>query len=329
MHERVLITGADGLLGSHVVRRALAQGYRVRAFLQPDRNTGTLDGLEIERLTGDLTNPADIEKAIDGCDYLIHTAASTSVWPSRSRQTWKINYDAVVNLAALVQKYKIKRFVNIGSGSSFGFGSKKSPGGEESPFLGAKYQLDYIDSKQAAQDYLLECHQRTGLPVIIVAPTYLIGEYDTKPSSGKMVIAVCRHMLPVISAGGRCIAYAGDVAQAVVNALTMGRPGECYIAGGENLSYREFFGLIAERAHTTAPRIVLPTPVIVGYAALLEMAARINQNEPMLTIPMAKISGDGHYYRSDKAIRELGLPQTGTGKAIERTIEYFKTIGYL
>lgn len=327
--EKVLVTGADGLLGSHIVRCALKAGYTVRSFLQPGRNTGTLDELPIEKFYGDLVNPQDIENALINCDYVIHAAGSTAIYPSRSPKSWHVNYDAVINLAVLVKKHNIKRLVHIGSASSFGYGTKDRPGDETSSFLGKPFKLDYLDSKKAAQDYILDQFHQNGLPVIILAPTFMIGEYDTAPGAGKMIIAICKHNLPFYSTGGKCVVDAADVAQAAVNALTMGRLGECYITGGENLTYQEFFALIAKIAQVPAPKLKIPVFLAVMFGTFLELIAKVTHKEPKLSSAMARMSGDTHFYTSQKAILDLKLPQTPPREAIQRAIAFFKSIGYL
>jgi len=329
MKAKVLVTGADGLLGSHVVRRALTSGYKVRAFIQPDRNTGSLDGLDIEYSYGDLTNSQDVHQSVDGCDYLIHTAGSTSLWPARSSKMWQINYTAVVELADAARQNNLKRFVHIGSASSFGYGTKQAPGDEESPYLGHKFELDYLDTKKAGQDYLLSQYKQTALPVIVLAPTYMIGEYDSAPGSGKMITAVVKHEVPGYSEGGKCVVYAGDVAQAAVNALEMGRLGECYITGGENLTYKEFFDLITDLANVPPIKLRIPTRLAYFLGSVMETVSKVTHKPPLITRAMAAMSGDTHFYRSSKAINELDMPQTPVSEAILRAIEYFRQIGYI
>lgn len=92
---KILITGADGMLGASVSREALSQGYAVRAMVLPNRKTTVLDGLALELVEGDLTQIAALEKAIHGCQAVINVAASTSIWPRRQSVIWEINYQGV------------------------------------------------------------------------------------------------------------------------------------------------------------------------------------------------------------------------------------------
>lgn len=329
MIEKILVTGGDGLLGSHVVRKALKDGYEVRAFIQHGRHVDVLEGLPIEKYIGDLLNKDDIAAALKGCQAVIHTAATTAVYPARAEWIWKINYGVVVDLAQAVKAAGIERFVHISSACTFGYDSLENPGDETSPYIGSKFHLDYMDSKKEAQDHLLEEYKTHNLPVIILNPTYLIGEYDTTPGSGKMVIAAAKRQVPGFASGGKCVVYVGDVAQAAVNALQMGRLGECYITGGKNISYRDFFALVAQTAGTKKLKLELPTPLVVLTGFMMEQIAKLTGKPPRLTSIMGRMSGDGHYYSSQKAIRELALPQTPPKIAIQKAVNYFREIGYL
>ena len=127
---KVLLTGADGFLGSNITRELLLQGYEVKAFHTLHRQTITLEGLPITRYMGDLLNKNDLESAIEGCDMIIHAAASTSVWPTRNAGSWKINVEGTQRIIDVALEYKIQKVVYVGTANSFGFGSKENPGDE-------------------------------------------------------------------------------------------------------------------------------------------------------------------------------------------------------
>lgn len=325
---KILLTGADGFLGSHLLRYLLKDGHKVRAFLQKTRNHSTIKGLDYEAFYGDVLNEADLDSALDDCDALIHTVANTNVWPSRDPVIWQINHESVKTISRLVLKHNLKRFIYIGTANSFGYGPKQSPGDENTPFNAGKYGLDYIDSKKASQDFLIEEYNKKGLPVVIINPSFMIGEYDTKPGSGKMVLSLMNERIPVCSKGGRCFTYVGDVAVAVVNALSMGQTGECYITGGTNLSYNEFFSLTAEIAGVKAPKICPPPIIMYTIAWIMEAIGRIRNRPPLFSQPMVMVAMDGHYYSSAKARKTLNMPETDIKIAIKKTITWFIENGY-
>lgn len=325
---KVLLTGADGFLGSHILRILMDQGYEVRAFLQKNRDHATIQGLPYEPFFGDLLNDEDIDQALEGCETLVHTVAITDIWPNRSPFQWKVNFDVVKKLASAVKEKKIQRFIHIGTANSFGYGTIDSPGDETRPYNFATFGLDYMDSKKAAQDFLLKEAKDNGLPVVIINPTFMIGEYDSKPGTGAMVVAIIQEKLSAYTDGGRCIVYVGDVATATVNAIKQGRIGECYIAGNANLNYKEFFTLISKAAGVKTPKMKLPYPLLFLSAASAELISKVTKKPPMVSIAMIRIANQQQYYSAKKAIKELDMPQTAMEIAVQKSVDWFRENGY-
>jgi len=327
---KVLITGANGFLGSHIVRELLESGYEVRAFILENTSEDSLRGMKYEAFKGNLLKSDDISAALDGCDYVIHTAAVTDVWPTKNALSWKINFEAVKNLVAEIEKKPIKRLIHVGTANSFGFGSFDRPGTEANGYTCDKYGLDYMDSKKAAQDFLLaKTAQKHPLPVVIINPTFMIGENDTKPGPGEMIISVMEGKVPGYAVGGRCFAAVKDVARACVSALEKGKIGECYITGGTNLCYKDFFSMIGKIADVRPPRWKISTFAAISFASLIEFFSWIFKKKPKLTRTMARISGDGHYYSSEKAIQELDYSISDLNKALTEAIAWYKNHGYV
>ncbi|MBL0049349.1 MAG: NAD-dependent epimerase/dehydratase family protein [Bacteroidetes bacterium] len=326
---KVLLTGADGFLGSNITRELLLQGYEVRAFHTPNRQTITLENLPIERYEGDLLNTADIEKAVEGCDVIIHAAASTSVWPTRNPNSWKINVEGTQRIIDAAIKFKISRLIYVGTANSFGYGTKESPGNETKPYLCSKYNLDYMDSKYSAQQLILNAVREKKLPAIVVNPCFMFGPYDSHPGPGAMIVSVCKNEIPGFTTGGRNYAYVKDVAQAVVNALKMGRIGECYILGNSNLSYHEIFDIISTRTHSKRIGLKIPSVFAKFYGLLNSAYGSISGHQPKVSYPLAQIACDCHYYDSSKAMRELHLKQSEIGDAVQESYDWMKDNGRL
>ncbi len=325
---KVFVTGADGLLGNHIVRELLADGYTVKALIYPGSQSRTLEGLPIERVDGDVCNVNELRQIMSDCELVIHAAASTKIWPPRAKDIWEINLNGTKNIVDIAIAQKIKRLVYVSSASSFQIGSKANPGNESQPFDGFRYKLDYIDSKYKAQEYVLQATRERGLPAVIINPTFMFGEYDTQPSSGKMIIAVYKGVLPGYSSGGKNFVYAKDVARACVNALTKGRLGECYIAGNINLSYQELFKKMAPILGVKPPSISLPNLAILLFGYLGTFMGKLLRRTPNISHATAKISCDGQYYSPEKAVFELGMPQTPIEDAIASAFNWLKTNNY-
>jgi len=325
---KVFVTGADGLLGTHIVLELLQQHYEVRVFLLPNSPSKTLDGLPIERTYGNILEPATIQKAMQGCDAVIHAAASTAMWPTRNATVRRINIDGTDNMIAAALQQNVRRFVYVGSGSSFDFGTKEKPGDENSPFTGGMYKLDYIDSKYIAQEHVLQAVRERGLPALVVAPTFMFGPHDSKPGGGQIIINVYQGKVPAFSTGGKNYVHARDVATAIVNSLKQGGVGECYLAGHENLTWQEVFTKIAIIVGVHPPSIRLP-PVLTKSVGYLSTAyGKLFRANPPINHALAIISCDGQYFSAQKAVRELNMPQTPVDTAIQESFEWLKANGY-
>jgi dihydroflavonol-4-reductase len=326
----VLVTGANGFLGSHIVQQLLRASYRVRVFILEGTSTTMFAGLDLEIITGNLLSKADLHRAISGCDYVIHTAAVTDVWPAKNVISWKINYEVVTLMYEVMSQLPIKKWIHIGTANSFGFGNMRQPGNERTPFQQGMALFDYIVSKKAAQDFLIaQHHQRPSVPIVILNPTFMIGEADRKPGSGAMIVSLLKRKVPGFTKGGRSFAPVKDVAHAAVQALTKGQPGSCYIVGGTNMTYQNFFQLVSRIANVKPPKRYIPSFLAVITAFFMELIAKIKNKPPLLTVAMARLSSQGHYYDSSKAIAELGYEMTRIETAVEEAITWFRKNGYV
>ncbi len=325
---KILLTGANGMLGSNLVPELLSRGHQVRAFLLPKTSTEYLDSLPIEFHEGNILVPEDIDKAILGCDAVIHAAANTNIDPSRSILVRKVNINGTKNIINSALKAKVKRAIFIGTANSFGFGSKKHPGNETCPYQSDKYGLDYMDSKYEAQQLVLKAVKENGLPAIIVNPTFMFGAHDSKPGSGKLIISIYNESLPGYTMGGRNYIYVKDVAVAIANALTKGKIGECYIAGNINLTYKDAFAKIAKVVGVNPPTMKFPDWAVEFYGMCGSIYGSIFNKKPNVSYPMAKISEDEHFFSSKKAVKELGMPQTKIEIGIRECFNWMKSHKY-
>ena len=326
---KILVTGADGLLGSNLVRELLSRGHQIRAFVQPGRQQITLEGLKLEKFAGNLLHEEEVIQSAEGCDAIIHCAASTAVWPIRSELINTVNINGTKNIIQAVHKNKTQRLIYVGTANSFGFGSKEQPGVEGNPYKSATYGLDYMDSKYHAMLMVLAEVRKNSLPAVVVNPTFMFGPYDSTPSSGAMIVALYKGKVPGYTKGGRNYLCAKDAAVAIANALTDGRIGECYILGNENLSYKEIFTKIASTIGVTAPSLAIPSAFAKLYGHMGSLMGKITGKAPAVSYPLSRIACDEHYYSPAKARKELGLPQTPVETGIKESFEWLKSNGYL
>jgi dihydroflavonol-4-reductase len=325
----IFLTGPDGILGNNLIPILIGRGFHVRALIQKGRNADFTESLGAQIVYGDILNQEEIAKTMAGCDYVIHAAANTNIWPTRDQMIREVNLEGTRNVIQAVLANQVKKMIHIGTANSFGFGSKKNPGDETLPYACAPYRLDYMDSKYEAQKLVLSTVKESGLQAIILNPTFMIGPFDFKPSSGQLIISVYKNKVPGYTNGGRNYVYVKDVATAITNAIEIGKVGECYILGNENLSYQEMFDKISRATGAKPIKRLIPPVGTISLGAILSVAGKIFNYNPGVSFPVARISNHEQYYSNDKAVRELGLPQTPIDLALQDAFQWLKTEQYL
>ena len=329
MKKTVLLTGANGFLGSHVARELLAREYVVRGLVRSRRRCATLDGLPIDLCEGDVLEPESVARAVVGCDAVIHAAALAQVNPARNPALWAVNEAGTQHVIQAALNANVRRFVYVGTANGFGFGSKAKPGNETVLFAGQRYGSDYMESKLAAARAVERAVREQNLPAVLVHPTFMLGALDAKPTSGQMLLELYRGRIIGYPAGGKNFVHVRDVAAATVNALTMGRLGESYIVGHENLSYQEAFGQMAGIMGIEPPRWPVPPALAQLYGYGCDAWTRLTGHPARLNSSMTAVANDGHYFSSQKAITELALPQTPIAEAIREAFDWFKQNKYV
>lgn len=325
---KVLLTGPDGVLGNNLVRKLIENDYEVRVLIQKGKTAPLIDGLNIEKEYGDILDRDDLGGIVKGCDIVIHAAAMTDTWPCRHEKYWRVNVDGTRNMIEASREAGVKRFLHIGTANSFGPGNRQSPGTEISEYSAAKYGVDYISSKYEAHKLVLEEAEK-GFDAVVLNPTFMIGPYDAKPSSGAMILAVNSGKVPGYPTGGRNFVYVKDVAAAIVSAIELGRTGESYILGNVNLNYKEIFTKMAESLGVKPPKRALPLFATLSYGALMSFFATVFRFSPSVSYPLALISTEEHFYDPLKAVTELKMPQTPIETALDDAVAWFRQNGYL
>ena len=325
---KVLVTGANGLLASNLIRELLHSGYEVRGMVRESSNLLSLKKVDVELFKGEITSHADVRKAFAGCEVVVHAAANTSQWPTNYEAYKKINVDATRLILDEAVRRNVERFIFVSSANAFNPGSKNSPGTEESPFT-TKGKSGYMRSKQVAQKLVLDEFRRSGLPAVVVNPTFMIGKYDAKPSSGQIILMAHQKSLMACPPGGKNFVHVADVARGIANAISLGKSGECYLLANENLTCREFF--VKMRMVHGHPQTLIKIPQLAVHLAgsLGSFFESISGNPAKLNSVNARLLCTDNYYSPAKAVGELNMPQTPVSHAIEDALEWFEQYGYL
>jgi len=320
---KVLLTGVTGLLGGHILKELVNRKIDVKCLYRNSIPEYLSKYNQVEFVQGDVTNYASLENAIKECTIIIHAAADTSVLPTFSKKRMEINVGGTENLIKLALKNNIDRFIYVGTANIFQSGTAEKPGNETTLNTSYKGLPQYIITKNIAHNLIEKAVKEDGLQAIITTPCYMLGENDFKPSSGKMVQTIIDGKLAFSSSGGKNVIYTKDAAIAICNSLHMGRIGETYILGNQNISYRDLFDKIAHFANKKAPKYNVPNFPIKFFGFLGNCKEVLFRKTPLFNLHLAIAATKTNYFDASKAVKELDLPQTPIDTTIKNTVDWF------
>jgi len=253
---KFIVTGASGHLGANVVRALIATGETVRAV--DVRPGAALAGLDVEFMKGDVLEPAMLESAFVGADFVLHLAARISTAGDPDGSVRRVNVDGVRNVAEAALRAGVRRVVHCSSLHAFDVGATRGPVRENSPRASAAALPAYDRSKAAGEDELRRVIDR-GLDAVIVNPSGIVGPVDPEPSRlGRVLLAMFRGRMPIAVRGAFDWVDVRDVSAALLAAAERGRTGENYLLGGHRASVAELGRVAAEVAGRRPPRVVAP-----------------------------------------------------------------------
>jgi dihydroflavonol-4-reductase len=323
-----LVTGSTGFIGSAIARELIQEGEEVRVLIRKTSNTRNIDGLDVERVVGDIRDGVSMKKALRGCDTLYFTAAYFAHWAPDPRLLYDVNVGGTkVSLQAALDA-RVEKVVYTSTNNAIA-ASGPVPANEERAFNYWESGDHYSMSKYIAENEARIFVSR-GLPVVMVNPTLVIGINDIKPTpSGQMIIDVVKQKMPGYIDGGINIIDVEDVARGHILAAKKGRVGERYLFGNRNITVHDYLYLIAEIAGVKPPAIKLPFPLALALGHIFEGIASITKQPPVVTASEVRIARMTEWYDCSKAVNELGLPQTPIEITIRKAISWFDENGYI
>ena len=325
-----LVTGATGFLGSAVARSLLDAGHAVRALVRPGADTRNIDGLEIERVTGDLTDRRSLEKAARGCDTLFHVAADYRLWIPDPPAVYRTNVNGTRDLLRAATAAGATRIVYTSSVATLGLNADRSPADEETPVTEAAMIGHYKRSKYLAEEAVRALVRDEAVPAVIVNPSAPVGPRDIKPTpTGRIIVDFASGRMPAYVDTGLNLVHVEDCAAGHLRALEKGVVGERYILGGEDLTLREILECLARLAGRRAPRLRLPHGPLMPVALAGEAWARVAGGEPRLTRDSLRMARKMMFFSSGKAIRALDYTARPAEQALADALGWFRANGYV
>ena len=323
----VAVTGANGHLGGLLVRELLAQGHAVRALVYgPVVN---LDGLDVEQMAIDTTDPRTLPPAFDGVEVVYNLAGRISLVKGDDAAVRAINVDGTANIVSAVAASEVRRLVHFSSIHAFDHEPPHRVIDEEVPLVDQDAPA-YSQSKADGQRLVEAAAARGQIDAVVIHPTGCIGPYDYAPSPmGRTIVDFARGGIPVVVDGGFSWVDGRDVAKAAVSAADRGRGGERYLVAGHWRSVADTASALADLGGVSGPRVVLPMWVAQAAAPISEVYARVTGRPARFTEATLHALRFHQYIDDSKARRELGHDPRPIEQTFADTVDWFTAHGYL
>lgn len=312
----------------------ISEGHTVRALVRPGSLRSHLADLPTANLEweeGDITDSQSLlRSAIAGCRHIYHVAADYRLWVPNPDRMHAINVEGTRSILESARDAGVEKAVYCSSVAVLGTSPDRSPLDESADPGVDALEGHYRKTKYLGEKEALAANAK-GFPVVVVNPSAPVGPWDVKPTpTGRIVLDFQRGKMPAFLDTGLNLVDVRDVAQGHRLAMEHGKPGERYILGNANLSLKAILGLLAEILNRRPPRIRIPHGLALGLAHANEIISKYITNKQPL-IPLSAVRHAAHYmfYRSDKAIQELGFRQTPIQTALCDATRWFDEKGYV
>jgi len=323
-----LVTGATGLLGSHIVEKLLEQDRPVRVLVRPGSDTRILDEWNVEKATGDITDPSSLPAAMEGVETVYHAAAQVGDWGPWS-QFVAVSIDGTANMLAAARDAGVKRFLHVSSISAYGHPDGEGMVLDETAPLGVNLHKwsYYSRAKVVAEKLAWAAYHAGEVPVTVVKPSWLYGPRD-RASMPRMIRAIRSGKAKLIGDGNNLfnLTYAGNEAEGCILAAGSDKAvGQSYnLSSDGEITQGQYINKIAECLGVGPVTKKVPYTVAKHAAFVMELFGHIfrRKTPPLVTRYSVWLMGRKCFFSPDKARRELGwTPTVGYDEGIPLAVE--------
>jgi dihydroflavonol-4-reductase len=320
-----LVTGASGLLGNNVVRLLVERGEAVRVLVRDPAKLQPFQDLAVETAPGDVCDATAVQRAFAGVERVVHCAAQVHIGWSRLREQEAVNVEGTRHVAEAAQRH-CARMVHVSSVDALGVGTLDRPSDENTPPNG-EVPCPYVVTKRAAERAVLALVAQ-GLNAVIVNPGFMLGPWDWKPSSGRMLLKIATGWGLLAPPGASSFCDVRDVAAGILTALERGRTGQRYILAGHTLTYREAMKLFARIMGKRPPirTAIKPTVKLVGFVG--DLLGRITGRESDVNSAATEMSMLPKNFSSARAAAELGYQTRDVEQSAVDAWTWLRQYGY-
>lgn len=322
----MLVTGANGFLGKYLLKALLRENHEVVALVRAAGAVTELQALSCKVVRGDVTDKQSLRQAFAGVEAVFHLASQVSVFSSDRAQLYKTNVEGTRNVLELCRENSVGRLVHVSSVVAVGASSDAEGIMNENSVNSTRaFQFPNCESKSVGEELVLQACRRGEVDAVVVNPSMVFGAGDAVKPPRKGNILAAQGKLAWYTRGGLSAVGAEDVVAGMIAALKRGRKAERYILSGENLTMKQVLGLYAECAGARPPRHEMPS-------WLLRMLGRI-VDALRLRIPLswegAVAATSFHWFDHSKAAKELGFNPRPAREAIQGSVDWMRSQGYL
>lgn len=317
---KALVTGATGLIGGNVVNVLMERGHQVKAFVRTSSNVSLLPE-NVELAFGDVLDAPSVNVAAKGCDTIFHAAGIFSYWGYKSAKFIDEAKQAMENIVLAAANNSIGKIIFTSSSVTIG-ASEKQEILNEASVGNFKDAPAYVLAKIAQEKTGFAFGEKYGIGVIAVCPTLTVGAPDIHlTESNRMIVNYIKDPLKSTWIGGCNIVAAEDVANAMLLLAERGKAGERYIAGSDNLSWKEVHTKISELCGMPGPYLTAMRTSSYLLSAMQELWSYIAVERPASTREQAKMVGNYYWYNSQKLI-ELGYNPISSEAALIEALSW-------
>ena len=324
---KVLVTGANGFLGSHLVEGLLARGHRVRGLVRRTSDLRWLEGLDVELAYGEVTDPATLPEAVRDIRAIYHAAGVTRA--RRPENYRRVNHQGTVNLLSACQEHGrgVEKFILISSQAAAGPAGEGRLSRETDP---CRPVSDYGQSKLMAEQAAAGFMDR--LPVTIVRPPAIYGPRDVDFLTYFRILK--KHLRPLLGLRERrlSICHVRDAAVGIILAGESDRSaGQSYFISGGEITWNELTGIMARALGVRTMKVRIPLFALHTLAALNEALAPLFREAPVLDRRKAREMTQMCWTCDwSKAAAELGYqPAVSLEEGMRETLRWYREAGWL
>nr|WP_299337804.1 NAD-dependent epimerase/dehydratase family protein [Allomuricauda sp.] len=317
--DKVFVTGINGLLGTNLCEDLLDAGYSVRGLVRKKLKYLGETHKNLELIEGNLF--MDFTTILKDVDCVVHVAAITDQGIPDYVEYRRVNFEATSQLFHAAIRCGVKRFIFVSTANTMGYGSKADSGKEGNKISPLFKKSFYAKSKWEAEQFLLDNIDR--IATMIVNPTFMIGAFDSKPSSGKIILICWKKRIVFYPPGGKNFVHVKDVSKGIVKCIQKGKNGEKYLLANENLSYLDFFKKVNRVTGQNPLMLRIPGFVLTLLGHVGDALRRFHVKTSLSSVNMKALQVN-NYFSNKKSVEELGMDYQSVDKAITDAIEYFK-----